>query len=98
MIILNISKLLVVIRFYRFAKWQCIFCHQWQKFCWAILHIELFPQIRLNPSSNVNTVEWLVSMTAVRVFIGSALTLTFGLASRDYTFGRSASYVLFQNV
>ena len=33
-IILNISKILVVIWFYRFAKWQCIFCHQWQKLWW----------------------------------------------------------------
>jgi len=29
-IILNISKLLVVVRFCRFAKWRCIFCCQWQ--------------------------------------------------------------------
>ena len=30
-IIQNISNILVVIRFYRFAKWQCIFFYQWQK-------------------------------------------------------------------
>jgi len=37
-------------------------------------------------------------MPAVRVFVGSALTLSFDLACRDYTFDRSAFYVLFQNV
>jgi len=26
--------MLVVIRFHRFAKWWCIFCHQMQKLCW----------------------------------------------------------------
>ena len=46
----------------------------------------------------MNIVEWLVSTTAVRVFVGSALTLFFGLASRGYTFDRSTFYVLFQNV
>jgi len=47
-IILNISKLLVVIRFYRVAKWQCIFCHQWQKLCWdyfAIRTVSTFVHI-----------------------------------------------------
>jgi len=36
-IILNTSKILVMIRFYRFAEWECrLFCHewQWQKLCW----------------------------------------------------------------
>jgi len=33
-IILKLSKILVVIRFHRFAKWLCIFCHQMQKLCW----------------------------------------------------------------
>jgi len=33
-IILNTSKRLAVIQFHRFAKWQCIFYHQWQKLCW----------------------------------------------------------------
>jgi len=33
-IILKISKILVVIRIHRFAKWQCIFCHQMQKLYW----------------------------------------------------------------
>jgi len=27
------------IRFYRFTKWQCIFCHQWQKLCWEYFAI-----------------------------------------------------------
>jgi len=54
--------------------------------------------IRLNSSSNVDIVEWLVLTTVVRVFVRSALTLFFGLASRGYTFHRSAFYVLFQNV
>ena len=51
----------------------------------TILQFELFPPFStLNSSSNVNIVEWLVSMTAVWVFVGSALTLSFGLANRDY--------------
>jgi len=33
----------------------------------------------------MNTVEWLVSVSAVRVFVGSALTISFSIA-RDYTF------------
>jgi len=52
----------------------------------------LCPHIRLNSSSNVYIVEWLVSMTAARVFVGFALTLPFGLASRDYTFDRSSFF------
>jgi len=44
----------------------------------------------LSSRSNVNIVEWLVSMSAVRVFVGSALTNSFGLASRDFTFDMSA--------
>ena len=31
LIILNLSKIFLVIRFHRFGKWQCIFCHHWQK-------------------------------------------------------------------
>jgi len=31
-----------------------------------------------------------MSMLAVRVFVGSSLTISFGLASRDYTFDMSA--------
>jgi len=39
-------------------------------------------------------------MTAVRVFVGSALTISFGLACRDYAFDRNAFHVwlLFQKV
>ena len=44
----------------------------------------------------MNIVEWFVSMPAVRMFDGSFLTISFGLASRDYTFDMSALYVLFQ--
>jgi len=54
--------------------------------------------IALSFSSNVNTVEWFVSMPAVRLFVGSALTITFGLACRGYTFDRSAFNILFQKV
>jgi len=48
------------------------------------------PHMTLSSSGNVNIVEWLVSMPVVRVFVGSALTISFGLASRDYTFDMSA--------
>jgi len=37
-------------------------------------------------------------MPAVRMFGGSSLTISFGLASRDYTFDMSAFYALFQKV
>jgi len=46
----------------------------------------------LNSSSNVNIVEWLVSMPTVRLFIGSALTISFGLACRGYTFDRIITF------
>jgi len=49
-------------------------------------------------ATNVNIVEWLVSMPAVRLFVGSALTISFGLASRGYNFDRSTFDVLFQKV
>jgi len=49
-------------------------------------------------SSNVNIVEWLVSIPAVQLFLASALTISFGLASRGYTFDRRAFNVLFQKV
>jgi len=35
--------------------------------------------VRLSSSSDVNIVEWLVSMPAVGLFVGSALTISFGL-------------------
>jgi len=44
----------------------------------------------------VNIVEWLVFMTAVRVLVGSALTLSFGLATRDNTFDRSVFMYYFK--
>jgi len=47
--------------------------------------------ITLSFSSNVNIVEWLVSMPAVRLFVGSAFTISFGLACRGYTFNRSSA-------
>jgi len=37
-------------------------------------------------------------MPAVRAFVGSSLSISFGLASRDYTFDMSAFEVLFQKV
>ena len=54
--------------------------------------------ITLSFSSNVNIVEWLVSVPAMRLFVGSALTISFGLACRGCTFDRSAFNVPFQNV
>ena len=40
----------------------------------------------------------LVSMPAVRLFVVSALTISFSLACRGYTFNRCVFNVLFQNV
>jgi len=37
-------------------------------------------------------------MPAVRLFFGSALTTSFGLACRGYTFDKSAFNVLFKKV
>jgi len=48
--------------------------------------------------SNVNIIELLVSVPAVWVFVGSSLTISFGLASRYYTFDKRAFCVLFQKV
>ena len=62
-IILKISKILVVIRFHRFAKWRCIFWNQMQKLCWdyfEIRTVSTFSHITLISSSNMNIVEWLV--------------------------------------
>ena len=39
-----------------------------------------------------------MSIPAVRVFSGSACTICYGLAGRDYTFDGSAFYVLFQKL
>jgi len=60
--------------------------------------IHLWSHITLSSSSNVNIVGWLVSIPAVRMFLDSALTISFGLACRGYTFDRSAFNVLFQKV
>ena len=48
----------------------------------------------------MNIVEWLVSVPApaVQLSLGTALTISFGLAHRGYTFDRTAFNVLFQNV
>ena len=54
--------------------------------------IHLCSHITLSSSSKVNIVEWLVSMPAVRLFIGSAPTIFSGLAHRGYTFDRSVFY------
>jgi len=60
--------------------------------------IHLGSQITLSSSGNVNTVEWLVCMAVVRLFVGSALIISFGFACIGYTFDRSAFNVLFQKV
>ena len=60
--------------------------------------IHVCSHITLSSSSNVNTVEWLMCMPAVRLFVGFALTISFGLACTGYTFDRSAFIVLFQKV
>jgi len=60
--------------------------------------IHLCSHITLSFSSNSNIVEWLVSMLAVRLFVGSAFAISFGLACRDYTFDRCTFNVLFQKV
>jgi len=44
----------------------------------------------------VNVVEWLASMPALRLFFSSALTISFRLACRGYTFDRSAFNVPFE--
>ena len=101
MIILKRSKILVVIRFHRLAKWQCILPSNAKTllglFC-NLNCIHLCSHITLSSSSNVNIVEWFVSMPAVRLFACSALTISFGSACRGYTFDRSAFNVLFQKV
>ena len=52
--------------------------------------IHLCSYITLSSSSNENIVEWLIFMSAVRLFVGSACIILFGLACKDYTFDRSA--------
>jgi len=58
----------------------------------------LCSHIMLSSSSNVNIFEWLVSMPAVRLCVGSGLIISFDLACRGYIFDRSAFNVLFQKV
>ena len=54
-------------------------------FCnWNCIH--LCSHITLSSSNNMNIVERLVSMPAVRLFLGSTLTISFGLACRVTTF------------
>jgi len=60
--------------------------------------IHLRSDMTLSSSSNVNTVEWLVCMAVVRLFVRSALTIPFVLSCKGYTFDRSAFNVLFQKV
>ena len=50
--------------------------------------IHLCSHITLSSISNVKIVEWLMSMSTVRLFVGSALTISFALACRGYTFDR----------
>jgi len=52
----------------------------------------------MSSSSNVNMLEWLVYMPVVRLFVGSALTISFGSAYRGCTFDGSAFNVLLQKV
>ena len=72
-----------------------------ENFVGTILQFELYPPLftyntTLRSSNNVNIVEWLMSIPAVGLFVGSALTISFGLACRGYTFDRSAFNVLSQ--
>ena len=69
----------------------------------TILQFELYPPLftynfEFQYQREHTVVEWLVSMLAVRLFVGSALTISFSLACRGYTFDRSAFNVLFQKV
>jgi len=53
--------------------------------------------LRLDTSNLVNTVQWLVSMHAIQVVVVSILTIFFGFANRDDTFGGSAFCGLLKN-
>jgi len=69
----------------------------------TILQIELYPplftyNVEFYSSSNVNIVEWLVSVPAVQLFLDSSLTISIGLACRGYIFDRSVFNVFFQKV
>ena len=69
----------------------------------TILQFELHPSlfsynVEFYFSSKVNIVEWLVSALAVQLFLGSSLTISFGLACRGYTFDGRVFNLLFQKV
>jgi len=91
-------KILVVIRFYRFAKWECNL--PWmakallRQFCNSNC-IHLCEHITLSSSSNVNIVEWLVSIPAVQVFVDGALSICFGPEWSDVTFDANAFCVAY---
>ena len=59
MIILIISKILLVIRFYRFSKWQCTFFHQWQKLWWDHFAIRTVFTCWVRVASSTWNVLWL---------------------------------------
>jgi len=82
-IILKILIILVVIRFHRCANGSIYFVINAKTLLGLFCNsncIHLCSHITLSFSSNMNIVEWLVSMPAVRLFVGSALTISFGLA------------------
>ena len=67
------------------------------------MHFELYTllftyNVEVYSTNNVDIVECLVSMPAVRLFVGFLLTNSFGLACRGYTFDRNIFNVLFQKV
>jgi len=69
----------------------------------TVLQIELYPplftyNVEFYSSSNVYIVEWVVSVSAVQLFLGSSLTISIVLACRGYIFDRRAFIVLFQKV
>jgi len=64
--------------------------------CWDYFAIQTVSTITLSSSSNVKIVEWLVSVSTVRLFVGSALTISFALACRGYTFDRSTFMYFFK--
>jgi len=70
-----------------------------QKFCGSGLDRIQFYWIRTGLElKNFTVRSSLVSMPAVRLFCSSALTISFGMAGRGYTFDRNAFNVLFQKV
>jgi len=72
------------------------------KLCWDKYFAMHPPLSRLHiwrwlgiTSSKVNVVEVLVSVPAVRVFSGSALTICFGLAGREHTIKGNGFYAAY---